>query len=99
MFDPKKYTPDDIPFPPIVTATEVSIRIVDVAGLYKPGFNDPDDVKAKTTRGAGYQKGYKSDDGLGRVFYTNFAKIQADLDNPTLGAGHVVPGLAWVLGR
>jgi len=38
-------------------------------------------------------------EGLGRVFYTNFAKIQADLDDATLGAGHVVPGLAWVLGR
>ncbi len=38
-------------------------------------------------------------EGLGRVFYTNFAKVDADLADATLGAGHIVPGLAWVLGR
>ena len=38
-------------------------------------------------------------EGAGRVFYTNFGKIVADLTDPVLGAKHIVPGLAWVLRR
>jgi type 1 glutamine amidotransferase len=38
-------------------------------------------------------------EGAGRVFYTNFAKIDADLKDATLGDKHIIPGLAWVLGR
>jgi hypothetical protein len=38
-------------------------------------------------------------EGAGRVFYTNFGKVVADLMDPVLGAKHIVPGLAWVLGR
>jgi len=37
--------------------------------------------------------------GKGRVFYTNFAKVDADISDPTLGAKHILLGLAWVLGR
>jgi len=37
--------------------------------------------------------------GKGRVFYTNFAKIDADLKAPLLGQKHIFPGLAWVLRR
>jgi len=37
--------------------------------------------------------------GKGRVFYTNFAKIDADLSSETLGKGHILRGLSWVLGR
>jgi type 1 glutamine amidotransferase len=37
-------------------------------------------------------------EGLGRVFYTNFGKVASDLDDATLGTGHIVPGLSWVLG-
>ena len=37
--------------------------------------------------------------GTGRVFYTNFAKTAADLQSPTLGQKHVLPGLGWVLRR
>jgi hypothetical protein len=37
--------------------------------------------------------------GKGRVFYTNFAKIDADLKAPLLGQKHIFPGLAWVLHR
>jgi uncharacterized protein len=40
---------------------------------------------------------YRSE-GLGRVFYTDFAKVDADLKAPALGA-HIVAGLAWVLRR
>jgi uncharacterized protein len=38
-------------------------------------------------------------EGEGRVFYTNFGKVVADLADPVLGAQHIVPGLAWVLRR
>jgi type 1 glutamine amidotransferase len=37
--------------------------------------------------------------GKGRVFYTNFAKVDADYVDATLGAGHIVPGLAWAVGH
>ena len=36
-------------------------------------------------------------EGLGRVFYTDFAKVDVDLKNPALGP-HIVAGLSWVLG-
>jgi type 1 glutamine amidotransferase len=38
-------------------------------------------------------------EGSGRVFFTSFAKVDADLKDPTLGDKHIIPGLAWVLGR
>ncbi len=38
-------------------------------------------------------------EGLGRVFYTNFAKVNLDLSSTTLGEPHILAGLAWVLGR
>jgi len=38
-------------------------------------------------------------EGAGRVFYTNFAKIDADLKDATLGDKHILAGLAWVLRR
>jgi type 1 glutamine amidotransferase len=38
-------------------------------------------------------------EGKGRVFYTNFAKVDADLKSATLGDNHVLAGLAWVLRR
>jgi type 1 glutamine amidotransferase len=38
-------------------------------------------------------------EGLGRVFYSNFAKEDVDLTNATVGTNHIVPGLAWVLHR
>lgn len=40
---------------------------------------------------------YRSE-GLGRVFYTNFAKVSADLSDATIGS-HIVGGLEWVLHR
>jgi hypothetical protein len=38
-------------------------------------------------------------EGAGRVFYTNFGKVAGDLTDAVIGAKHIVPGLAWVLGR
>jgi type 1 glutamine amidotransferase len=38
-------------------------------------------------------------EGKGRVFYTNFAKLDSDLKSPMLGDQHILPGLAWVLRR
>lgn len=38
-------------------------------------------------------------EGTGRVFYTNFAKVDADLEHPTIGEPHIIAGLGWVLGR
>ena len=38
-------------------------------------------------------------EGKGRVFYTNFAKIDADLSDATLGQKHILLGLGWTLGR
>jgi type 1 glutamine amidotransferase len=38
-------------------------------------------------------------EGSGRVFFSNFAKIDADFANPTIGENHLLAGLAWVLGR
>jgi type 1 glutamine amidotransferase len=37
--------------------------------------------------------------GKGRVFYTNFAKVDSDYSHATLGAGHIVRGLAWAVGH
>ena len=37
--------------------------------------------------------------GKGRVFYTNFAKEDADLNDATLGQKHILLGLGWTLGR
>jgi hypothetical protein len=37
--------------------------------------------------------------GKGRVFFTNFAKVDADLSDATLGQKHILLGLGWTLGR
>lgn len=38
-------------------------------------------------------------EGAGRVFYTNFGKVDGDLSNATIGDKHILAGLGWVLGR
>ena len=38
-------------------------------------------------------------EGTGRVFFTGFAKVDADLTNATIGEAHILAGLGWVLGR
>jgi type 1 glutamine amidotransferase len=37
--------------------------------------------------------------GKGRVFYTNFAKVDSDYGNATVGAAHILPGLRWAVGH
>jgi type 1 glutamine amidotransferase len=37
--------------------------------------------------------------GKGRVFYTNFAKVDSDYSSATIGAAHIVSGLGWAVGR
>jgi len=38
-------------------------------------------------------------EGSGRVFFSNFAKVDADFVDPTVGENHLLAGLDWVLGR
>jgi type 1 glutamine amidotransferase len=38
-------------------------------------------------------------EGSGRVFFSNFAKVDGDFADPTIGENHLLAGLAWVLGR
>jgi len=38
-------------------------------------------------------------EGSGRVFFTSFGKVDADLTNATIGNAHIIAGLGWVLGR
>ncbi len=37
--------------------------------------------------------------GKGRVFYTNFAKEDADYTNATIGQKHILAGLGWAIGH
>jgi type 1 glutamine amidotransferase len=37
-------------------------------------------------------------EGLGRVFFTGFAKVDGDITHETIGDDHILEGLAWVLG-
>ncbi len=36
--------------------------------------------------------------GRGRIFYTNFAKVDVDYVDATIGVEHIVPGLRWAVG-
>jgi type 1 glutamine amidotransferase len=38
-------------------------------------------------------------EGSGRVFFSNFAKLDVDFTDPTIGENHLLAGLGWVLGR
>jgi type 1 glutamine amidotransferase len=37
--------------------------------------------------------------GKGRVFFTNFAKVDGDISDATIGQKHILAGLGWTLGR
>lgn len=60
---------------PVETSATVSLSLAEVRGLYKPGFSDPADIKAKNARASGYQKGYKSQDDLGRIFINQIPRV------------------------
>jgi hypothetical protein len=52
-----------------------------------------------TTNGADVAVSWYRYEGLGRVFYTDFAKVEGDLTDPVIGAEHIVPALSWTLRR
>lgn len=58
-------------------------------------------VKCKWSGGAGTDVAvsWTRTEELGRVFYSNFGKVDADLTNTTIGDPHLIAGLSWVLRR
>jgi type 1 glutamine amidotransferase len=56
-------------------------------------------VRCRWANGTDVAVSWFRSEGSGRVFFTNFAKEDADLRSATLGEQHILPGLAWVLGR
>jgi type 1 glutamine amidotransferase len=56
-------------------------------------------VRCRWANGTDVAVSWFRSEGSGRVFFTNFAKEEADLRSATLGEQHILPGLAWVLGR
>jgi len=68
-------------FRPIVVDTnaKVSLELTEIRGLYKPGHDDPGDVSAKTTKLAGYLKGYLSDDDQGRIFVNQIPRVDSSV--------------------
>jgi uncharacterized protein len=51
-----------------------------------------------TPNGADVNVSWYRTEGAGRVFYTDFAKVEGDLHDPVIGP-HVTAGLSWVLQR
>ena len=64
----------------VVANAKVALRLSEIRGLYKPGYNDPGDVTAGQTKGAGYLKGYKSEDDAGRIFVNQIPRTAASAD-------------------
>jgi type 1 glutamine amidotransferase len=56
-------------------------------------------VRCRWANGTDVAVSWYRSEGSGRVFFTNFAKEDADLEDATVGEQHILPGLAWVLGR
>ncbi len=56
-------------------------------------------VRCRWANGTDVAVSWFRSEGSGRVFFTNFAKEDVDLKSATLGEQHILPGLAWVLGR
>lgn len=56
-------------------------------------------VKCKWADGTEVPVSWVRTEGLGRVFYTDFGKEDVDLGDATVGDGHIMPGLGWVLRR
>jgi type 1 glutamine amidotransferase len=56
-------------------------------------------VRCRWANGTDVAVSWFRSEGSGRVFFTNFAKEDVDLRSPTVGEQHILPALAWVLGR
>jgi hypothetical protein len=59
-------------------------------------------VKCRWNNGTGQEVAVswvRTEEFTGRVFFSNFGKVNADLTNATIGAPHLLAGLGWVLGR
>ncbi|HET6584285.1 MAG TPA: peptidoglycan-binding protein, partial [Nannocystaceae bacterium] len=80
LYAPNAYVTQYLPAPPLhLTPVEIQVALTEIAGLYKPGFSDPADVAAGTTKLSGYQPGYKSADDLGRIFVNHIPRTSASV--------------------
>ncbi|MEX1363335.1 MAG: OmpA family protein [Nannocystaceae bacterium] len=69
IYAQQAYLPVYLPCPPLrVEPVQLQLTITEVAGLYEPGFDHPDDTASGETRASGYHEGYKSEDDAGRIF-------------------------------
>jgi type 1 glutamine amidotransferase len=84
------------------TAAKLNATFTFNGNLDNTDFLAPDTVvlvkcQWQTDSGKDVAVSWYRNEGPGRVFYTDFAKVDTDLSDPTLGPTHIVPGLAWVL--
>jgi hypothetical protein len=64
---------------PVESNAEVSLQLTEVRGLYNPKYSDPADVAAETALASGYDKGYKSQDDLGRIFINQIPRTDTSV--------------------
>jgi type 1 glutamine amidotransferase len=84
------------------TTAALSAQFSFVGNLDNTDFLATDTVvlvkcKWQGTDGKDVNVSWYRNEGAGRVFYTDFAKVDTDLSNATIGP-HIVAGLSWVLG-
>lgn len=81
----RKHIFKKMPIPPLpLPLIDVTPKLTEILGLYKPGHNDPADVSAKTTRASGFLKGYRSEDDRGRIFLNHIPRADPSVDWQTL---------------
>ncbi len=69
------YVTQYLPVTPIVlTPVTLELELTEIQGLYRPGYRDPADIDAGTTKLAGYQLSYKSEDDLGRIYINHIPR-------------------------
>jgi len=75
LYNTAGYSLRYLPCTPIdLVPRTMTLELVEVAGLYKPGHDDPADVTEGTTKDSGYELGYKSDDDKGRMFVNHIPR-------------------------